>query len=425
MKYESEILYDLMKRDGLLNPSQDNLPYESELKEEYIAGVKGAYPKLTDYQAEWLNYAYNEQPIGEFPYVALTDVTNATIENVVPYAYKSAILKGCTLVNLCDKTKSVISESKNKNIWRNALFNTNPTQLTVINYTDKVIKFGVHNRTNNDWVATNGVNPNSKRLVNCGTDNYLKDLYGAYGDGWSDTEEDRNILKNGVLVLEGDYTQEDIPYFEGMKSVQMPVLTTSNEDGTKSNILTVNEEVVLCRIGDIKDELNCLTGEVTQRIGEMVLDGSERWETQTEKTNTRVFKTIINSIKNIDKHIISDRFPSNVDGDVEKITNISTEVYVAILRTKADNLNDFKSYLSQNPLTIQYPRTKESIKTVELTMTNQNGESLSKMTPIEGTMNLTTSSDTIAPTFSGEIPVEAIEQNLSSFVHLEGVEENE
>ena len=58
-------------------------------------------------------------------------------------------------------------------------------------------------------------------------------------------------------------------------------------------------------------------------------------------------------------------------------------------------------------------------------MTNQNGESLSKMTPIEGTMNLITSSDTIAPTFSGEIPVEAIEQNLESFVHLEGVEENE
>ena len=87
MKYESEILYDLMKRDGLLNPSQNNLPYESELKEKYIKDVEGAYPKLQDYRAEWLNYAYN-QPIGEFPYVTLSDVTNATIENVVPYAYR-------------------------------------------------------------------------------------------------------------------------------------------------------------------------------------------------------------------------------------------------------------------------------------------------------------------------------------------------
>ena len=53
MRYESEILYDLMKRDGLLNPSQDNLPYESELKEKYVNDVEGAYPKLQDYRAEW------------------------------------------------------------------------------------------------------------------------------------------------------------------------------------------------------------------------------------------------------------------------------------------------------------------------------------------------------------------------------------
>ena len=60
MKYVSEILYDLMKRDGLLNPSQDHLPYESELKEKYVKDVEGAYPKLNDYRAELLNYAYNE-----------------------------------------------------------------------------------------------------------------------------------------------------------------------------------------------------------------------------------------------------------------------------------------------------------------------------------------------------------------------------
>ena len=57
MRYESEILYDLMKRDGLLNPPQNNLPYESELKEKYVNDVVGAYPKRQDYRAEWLNDA--------------------------------------------------------------------------------------------------------------------------------------------------------------------------------------------------------------------------------------------------------------------------------------------------------------------------------------------------------------------------------
>ena len=55
LKYESEILFDLMKRDGDDAPS-DVLPYESELKEKYLKQVEGAYPKLMDYRSEWLNY---------------------------------------------------------------------------------------------------------------------------------------------------------------------------------------------------------------------------------------------------------------------------------------------------------------------------------------------------------------------------------
>ena len=61
MRYESEILYDLMKRDGLLNPPQNNLPYESELKEKYVNDVVGAYPKRQDYRAEWLNDALGSE----------------------------------------------------------------------------------------------------------------------------------------------------------------------------------------------------------------------------------------------------------------------------------------------------------------------------------------------------------------------------
>ena len=50
--------------------------------------------------------------------------------------------------------------------------------------------------------------------------------------------------------------------------------TPSSYEPYKSNILTVNEDVELRGIGDVKDELNLITGELTQRIGEIVLDGS-------------------------------------------------------------------------------------------------------------------------------------------------------
>ena len=93
--YESEVLYQLMERDGFNIPSSVP-PYESEIKAYLINQVKLAYPKLTDYEAEWLLYNYTKHLPAEFPISSVSNVTEATINNVVPYAYKSAILKGNT-----------------------------------------------------------------------------------------------------------------------------------------------------------------------------------------------------------------------------------------------------------------------------------------------------------------------------------------
>ena len=47
----------------------------------------------------------------------------------------------------------------------------------------------------------------------------------------------------------------------------------------KSNILSTPQDLELRGIGNVKDELNLATGELTQRIGEVVFDGSidEGW----------------------------------------------------------------------------------------------------------------------------------------------------
>ena len=45
----------------------------------------------------------------------------------------------------------------------------------------------------------------------------------------------------------------------------------------KSNILTVNEPIELRGIGDVQDTLDLMTGELTQRIGKMVIDGREEF----------------------------------------------------------------------------------------------------------------------------------------------------
>lgn len=53
-----------------------------------------------------------------------------------------------------------------------------------------------------------------------------------------------------------------------IQSVNMPVLTTSNKNGDKTNVLSTNENVVLRSNGDIYDELDLITRQLTQRINE-------------------------------------------------------------------------------------------------------------------------------------------------------------
>lgn len=149
----------------------------------------------------------------------------------------------------------------------------------------------------------------------------------------------------------------------------------------KSNILTVNEPVELRGIGDVQDTLNCLTGEVVERIGEIVLDGNEEsWmiANDSSKTNVVFYST---TTKQISKKggfykIISDKFswPSE---DLAQSSAPSIEgcyiandgnICISIDKSKLNNLtvDGFREWLSQNPTTVQYHLETESIKTVDL-----------------------------------------------------------
>ena len=517
--YKSELINKILGERG---HEMSTLHYESECIETWINEEKGAYPKLTDYESEWMNYI-TQNPVGEFPYETITDVTDATVDNVVPYAYKSAILSGNTLVNLLQNNKimyqatdnisdayletSCIYFPSNKGYVFNFTIKANKDYY--VNFKDTV------NIANIRLYRASGTYSNSDKILELTSSQKINVSEDCYLRVWSNGEG--SVQELMMFEYQQGMENWDIPFFEGIQSVKMPVLTTTgknlfdktkalkdyaiysngnvvsvkgagttdyikiekgktysrNVDGFvafydvdkkfikrsgssvnkftaendgyirwnfadydkvlntmqieessitstyepyKSNILTVNEDLELRGIGDEHDELDCLTGEVTERIREVVLDGSESWVIHTVKTNTIVYKLTVNNIKKIDHHIISDRFPTNASGDVEKITNTGTLIYVAILKSKADNVEKFKSYLSQNPMTVQYQLITESIKTVELTVVNQDGEPLSKIKPIEGTMHISTDGTPLKPTVTMEIPVEAITQNLNSFI---------
>ena len=239
-------------------------------------------------------------------------------------------------------------------------------------------------------------------------------LDGANGSSFTTTSNTRYVRYN-VLKTEIDTHQLE------------QSSTTTTYEPYQSNILTVNEDVTLRGIGDTKDELDCLTGELTKRVGEVVLDGTENWSISNFNENNT--ECVLFSSKISDKlnswNIISDKF-KYADTDVSIIENIegickggsATSLFLNVSKTKASTVEEFKNWLSNNNVTLQY-QCQESIKTVELLVQNQDGKTLSVIKPVEGKMVLSTSSDKIKPLFSGEIPVEAITQNLNSFIEEE------
>lgn len=201
--------------------------------------------------------------------------------------------------------------------------------------------------------------------------------------------------------------------------------TATSYEPYKSNILTVNEDVTLRGIGDVKDELNLLTGEVVERIGEIVLDGSQTLQPHsTVQGDTLMIKISDPSISfkqnsNLqeswdfsdmicDKELIAETPKWNASEwnegyNIALISSASTTYninsFVLAIRMSYFNvqsIDEFKTWLTQNPLTIQYKLAKESIKTVDLTITDQDNQPQERMKLFpNGYIN--TSSSTIPP----------------------------
>ena len=450
-QYESELIEEIVDTRG---HKKSSLHYESECVESWIEEAKGAYPKLCDYESEWIKYISvlddtggsedPKPPIGEFPYIVLSDVTEATVDNVVPYAYKSAILYGKseTIDETLQSVKIPVLTTSGINVFPD----------------DNRMEYGAWASsggavsTNSEIRCKNKYTPFPKGLKN-GDKMYivLSDTSINSDTNMHVYDENKKYVSpsirgctvsnfvNGVAVVSiNDITNCSYFSFRAKSSnINCEFALMINDyapyEPFKSNILTVNENVVLRGIGDVKDELDLLTGELTERIGEVVLDenSAKNFKLSVVGNNSVSFwcthnasSPFVNISKGEDlKALLCDKIPrkSNFNEDAELIHSGTGAVVLRILKNKLQtpDVNGLTQYLQSNPLTVQYQLASESVRTVDLNIQDQNGKTLSVIKPIEGKMLLSTSSDTIKPLFSGEIPVEAITQNLASFIDLD------
>lgn len=156
--------------------------------------------------------------------------------------------------------------------------------------------------------------------------------------------------------------------------------TATTYEPHKSNILTVNEDVTLRGIGDVRDELDLITGELVQRVGQETLI-VDNWAAQIgDYENNFVYRYQLDTNKIEGNHgVICDTqpvYPINWDFPQEGLYVYGYTVYISIdknLNPDASTLETFKNnWAPKNPITVQYLLKEKSIKTVDLTLTQQN-----------------------------------------------------
>ena len=84
----------------------------------------------------------------------------------------------------------------------------------------------------------------------------------------------KKISQISIRIIGHNLNQTGIPSDYTVKNIQLEESSVKTSyEPHKSNTLTTPEDLELRGIGDVKDELNVATGELTQRIGEVLFDG--------------------------------------------------------------------------------------------------------------------------------------------------------
>lgn len=176
--------------------------------------------------------------------------------------------------------------------------------------------------------------------------------------------------------------------------------------------LTLEQVVELRGIGDVKDELDLQTGKLTQRIGEVVLDGSKEWSSNA-LLNNGIMVYMCQSYTNgkiVTDNVVSSTLPfynldylkglATLDGLTDAfITTITSRGKINLAFKKPfSDLNQLKQYLSQNPITVQYQLATPIVKTIDLSVTDQDGNTIPHIQTQPTVTHITASSDYLIPT---------------------------
>ena len=166
----------------------------------------------------------------------------------------------------------------------------------------------------------------------------------------------------------------------------------------KTNILSTPEDLELRGIDDVKDELDCLSGEVTERIGRFIEPKECSVEHSSFKpTDSNIIAFAFNgsssSLKFKSSKLIQS---SNVNKPYSWWNTIGVWYVFRFPKADVATISDFKQWLLDNEVlhTLRVP----VIKTVDLNVVDQNNNKIDKIHVFDEVTHVNASSDELTPT---------------------------
>lgn len=161
------------------------------------------------------------------------------------------VLKGNTLINLACRETLEVGTTKTS-IYAN--FNNKAirfNKVTIANKSNKTVTYGIYDFSSTNWKRNIEVSSKEIRSITLSNDEYIGNIVGGYSDGFENTESSKTEFKKAMMFFEGDVTNYNFEYFEGMKSV--------GDDGNKvgyMKLLTRKED------GNLFDKTQIISGKI-------------------------------------------------------------------------------------------------------------------------------------------------------------------
>lgn len=168
--------------------------------------------------------------------------------------------------------------------------------------------------------------------------------------------------------------------------------------------LEIRHLVNLRKVGDVQDELDLETGKLTQRIGEAVLNGSESgWFKSSSVTGDGGYRYALRLNDGIIKDhakIMCDKFAQSENAKIGYVNYLAIDnglKSALYFNSTIETVDEFKQWLSQNPITVQYQLATPIIRQVDLSIVDQDNKTVKTIQAHPTVTHVSTSSQGLIP----------------------------